>query len=88
MQPDGKVKFDRGVDMYSYDGDTFLSFDDSNAVWVAGTPAAMATKRTWDGVPVLKEYTKGYLENECIEWLNKFIGYGEKQLKAACKCER
>ncbi|XP_032364981.1 RLA class I histocompatibility antigen, alpha chain 11/11 [Etheostoma spectabile] len=69
--------------MYSYDGNDFLSFDDSNSVWVAPTDAAVQTKRKWDEVQVLKEYTKGYLENECIDWLEKFVNYGQKQLQQA-----
>ncbi|XP_076735134.1 class I histocompatibility antigen, F10 alpha chain isoform X2 [Maylandia zebra] len=80
-QPDGTLRFVRGMDMYNYDGNDFLSFDDKNGVWVAPTPEAEATKRKWDGVQVLKEYTKGYLENECIDWLSKFVNYGQKQLE-------
>ncbi|XP_053190822.1 uncharacterized protein LOC128374602 [Scomber japonicus] len=82
-EPDGILKFVRGVDMYHYDGRDFLSFDDAHSVWVAAADEAVPTKRKWDHVQVLKEYTKGYLENECIDWLNKFRAYGEKQLKAA-----
>uniref|UniRef100_A0A3Q3QY96 Immunoglobulin C1-set domain-containing protein n=1 Tax=Monopterus albus TaxID=43700 RepID=A0A3Q3QY96_MONAL len=77
----GKLEFHRGTDMYSYDGKDFLAFDDANAVWVAPTNEAKQTKDKWDGVQVLKEYTKGYLENECMEWLNKFVNYGEEQLR-------
>lgn len=69
--------------MYNYDGQDFLSFDDVNAVWVAPVDAAVETKRKWDDVRVLKEYTKGYLENECIEWLTKFITYEKEQLRKA-----
>uniref|UniRef100_A0A8D0A7E3 Ig-like domain-containing protein n=1 Tax=Sander lucioperca TaxID=283035 RepID=A0A8D0A7E3_SANLU len=83
VMKDGEMTFLRGVDMYSYDGNDFLSFDDANSVWVASTAAAIMTKRKWDGVQVLKEYTKGYLENECIEWLGKFFSYGQKQLQVA-----
>uniref|UniRef100_A0A3Q1IHL6 Ig-like domain-containing protein n=1 Tax=Anabas testudineus TaxID=64144 RepID=A0A3Q1IHL6_ANATE len=82
-QPDNTVKFKRGINMYAYDGNDFLSFDDTNSVWVAAVPAAEPTKRKWDEVQVLKEYTKGYLENECMDWLNKFKNYGEQQLKQA-----
>ncbi|XP_026011586.1 uncharacterized protein LOC113014344 isoform X2 [Astatotilapia calliptera] len=78
-QPDGTLRFVRGVDMYAYDGNDFLSFDDKNGVWVAPIPEAEATKRKWDGVQVLKEYTKGYLENECIDWLSKFLNYEQQQ---------
>ncbi|KAF1382074.1 hypothetical protein PFLUV_G00160660 [Perca fluviatilis] len=80
---DGEMKFIRGFNMYGYDGNDFLSFDDANGVWVALTAEAVQTKRKWDGVQVLKEYTKGYLENECIDWLGKFIDYGQKQLEDA-----
>ncbi|CAI5692075.1 unnamed protein product [Oreochromis niloticus] len=81
-QPDGMLKFVQGMDMYSYDGDDFLSFDGKNGVWVAPTPQALPTKRKWDAVQVLKEYTKGYLENECIDWLSKFVNYGKEKLKS------
>ncbi|KAF3834368.1 hypothetical protein F7725_025572 [Dissostichus mawsoni] len=77
-QPDGKLQYHRGMDMYSYDGTDFLSFDDSHSTWVAPTDAAKPTKRKWDGVPVLKEYTKGYLETECMDWLSKFVEYGKE----------
>lgn len=76
------------MDMYSYDGNDFLSFDDAHAVWVAPIDAAVQTKRKWDEVQVLKEYTKGYLENECVDWLGKFTEYGKQQLKKACMYDR
>uniref|UniRef100_A0A3Q4I1P2 Ig-like domain-containing protein n=1 Tax=Neolamprologus brichardi TaxID=32507 RepID=A0A3Q4I1P2_NEOBR len=72
-QPNSTLRFVRGVDMYGYDGDDFLSFDDKFGVWVAPIQEAELTKRKWDSVQVLKEYTKGYLENECIVWLSKFL---------------
>ncbi|CAK6982989.1 uncharacterized protein LOC128374602 [Scomber scombrus] len=86
-KPDGTLKFVRGVDRYNYDGQDFLYFDDAHSVWVAPADIAVETKRKWDDVQVLKEYTKGYLENECIDWLSKFRTYGNKQLEAASKPE-
>ncbi|KAG7225274.1 hypothetical protein INR49_014673 [Caranx melampygus] len=83
VQPDGTLKFVRGMYMYSYDGDNFLSFDDANSVWVAPSHAGLETKKKWDNDQVLKDNTKGYLENECIDWLTKFRDYGAKQLKTA-----
>nr|AGM34044.1 MHC class I antigen [Oplegnathus fasciatus] len=82
-QPDSTIHFHRGMWRYSYDGNDFLSFDDAHGVWVAPTEEAVPTKRKWDDVQVLKEYTKGYLEKECLEWLSKFVVYGQKQLKQA-----
>ncbi|XP_031734728.1 BOLA class I histocompatibility antigen, alpha chain BL3-6-like [Anarrhichthys ocellatus] len=83
MQPDGKIKFTHGVDMYSYDGNDFLSFDNDNGVWVAAAVEAQQTKREWDRVHVLKEYTKGYLENECMDWMGKFMTYQNQEQTAA-----
>ncbi|RVE55450.1 hypothetical protein OJAV_G00236230 [Oryzias javanicus] len=79
----GNLKFKRGMDMYNYDGDDFLGFDDEHQVWVAAADAALPTKRKWDDVTALKDYTKGYLEKECMEWLNTFLSYSQKQLRNA-----
>ncbi|XP_040908820.1 class I histocompatibility antigen, F10 alpha chain-like isoform X2 [Toxotes jaculatrix] len=79
----GNLEYFNGVDMYSYDGKDFLAFDDAHGIWVAPTSEAAQTKRKWDEVQVLKEYTKGYLEKECIDWLSKFMQFGKKQLKEA-----
>uniref|UniRef100_A0A3Q1GGA5 Major histocompatibility complex class I ZAA n=1 Tax=Acanthochromis polyacanthus TaxID=80966 RepID=A0A3Q1GGA5_9TELE len=87
VQDDGSIKFNRGMDMYNYDGRDFLLFDDGNGVWVASVEPVVTTKRKWDGVLVLKEYTKGYLENECIKWLTEFLDYGQKHLKEVSKPE-
>ncbi|XP_077091788.1 H-2 class I histocompatibility antigen, Q10 alpha chain-like isoform X1 [Siphateles boraxobius] len=76
-----KVKFSKGIDEYSYDGDNFLSFDDAASQWVAPVDAALPTKKKWDGVPILNQYTKGYLEKECVDWLNKFREYGDEEIR-------
>ncbi|RVE67086.1 hypothetical protein OJAV_G00113730 [Oryzias javanicus] len=81
----GNLTFVRGVDMYNYDGDDFLSFDDGNQVWVAAADEAFPTKRKWDEVTALKDYTKGYLEKECMEWLKKFLEYSKSQLRNASR---
>ncbi|XP_057210409.1 patr class I histocompatibility antigen, alpha chain E-like [Triplophysa rosa] len=82
IKDDGTVvTFSRGIDQYSYDGDDFLSFDDKVSQWVAPVDAAVATKVKWDNVAILNQYTKGYLEKECVDWLNKFREYGQEQLK-------
>ncbi|XP_062385401.1 class I histocompatibility antigen, F10 alpha chain-like [Sardina pilchardus] len=78
---DGSFKFVRGVDAYSYDSDDFLSFDDASMQWVAPVDEAIPTKKKWDGVPILNQYTKGYLEKECVDWLKTFSEYGETDIK-------
>ncbi|XP_037398620.1 class I histocompatibility antigen, F10 alpha chain-like isoform X1 [Pygocentrus nattereri] len=80
-EANGKPKFLRGIDEYSYDGDEFLSFDDDNMRWIAPVAQALPTKRKWDDVPILNQYTKGYLEKECVDWLTKFMQYGKEALR-------
>uniref|UniRef100_A0A3B1JL52 Ig-like domain-containing protein n=1 Tax=Astyanax mexicanus TaxID=7994 RepID=A0A3B1JL52_ASTMX len=80
-ESNGKVKFERGIDEYSYDGSEFLSFDDENMRWIAPVQAAEITKRKWDDVAILNQYTKGYLEKECVDWLTKFMEYGKETLR-------
>ncbi|XP_047675425.1 major histocompatibility complex class I-related gene protein-like isoform X2 [Tachysurus fulvidraco] len=77
----GNTKFLRGIDEYSYDGSEFLSFDDKNSRWIAPVQAAEPTKRKWDDVSILNTYTKSYLEKECVDWLIKFMGYGQEELR-------
>ncbi|CAL8365887.1 unnamed protein product, partial [Arctogadus glacialis] len=72
-----------GIDQYSYDGDDFLSFDSDNKQWVAPMFGAMPTKRKWDGIQQLNDYTDGYLHNECVQWLETFLKYRkEANIKA------
>ncbi|KAK7175539.1 hypothetical protein R3I93_002453 [Phoxinus phoxinus] len=75
------VKFLKGVSEYGYDGENFLSFDVKVSQWVAFIDAALQTKRKWDNVAILNQYTKGYLEKECVDWLNKFREYGDEELR-------
>ncbi|RXN25232.1 MHC class I antigen [Labeo rohita] len=80
-QQGDEVKFSKGIYEFSYDGENFLSFDDKESQWVAPVDAALPTKRKWDNVPILNQYTKGYLEKECVDWLNKFREYGDEKLR-------
>uniref|UniRef100_W5L7R0 MHC class I-like antigen recognition-like domain-containing protein n=1 Tax=Astyanax mexicanus TaxID=7994 RepID=W5L7R0_ASTMX len=84
-ESNGQVKFLRGISEYGYDGSDFLSFNNSDRVWVAPVPAAEETKRKWDGVAILNQYTQGYLEKECVDWLTKFMEYGKESLRNHCE---
>ncbi|KAL7858767.1 hypothetical protein AOLI_G00188690, partial [Acnodon oligacanthus] len=80
-EADGNHTFLKGIDEYSYDGKEFLSFDDQNMRWIAPVPEAEPTKRKWDDVPILNQYTRGYLEKECVDWLTKFMEFGKESLR-------
>ncbi|KAL1279107.1 hypothetical protein QQF64_025780 [Cirrhinus molitorella] len=76
-----EVKFSKGTNDYSYDGKNFLLFDIKESQWVAPVDAALPTKNKWDKIPNLNQYTRGYLETECVDWLNKFREYRDEELR-------
>ncbi|KAJ8273776.1 hypothetical protein GJAV_G00105400 [Gymnothorax javanicus] len=75
------LKFRRGFDQYGYDGADFLSFNDEDMVWVAPRDEALPTKRKWDKENILSQYTKGYLETDCVQWLGKFMKFQSEEDK-------
>lgn len=75
---DNKATFFRGIDMYSYDGANFLSFNEEQEIWDARDDAARLTKSRWDLVQVLREYTMTYLQKECVTWLTRFLDSQKK----------
>uniref|UniRef100_A0A3B1IPS2 Ig-like domain-containing protein n=1 Tax=Astyanax mexicanus TaxID=7994 RepID=A0A3B1IPS2_ASTMX len=79
----GVVKFLRGISEFGYDGSDFLSFDIENRLWITSVPQAEPTKRKWDSVAILGQYTKGYLEKECVLLLTKFLEYRKESLQKA-----
>ncbi len=84
-QQGDEVKFSKGISEYAYDGENFLAFDIRDSQWIAPVEAALPTKRKWDNVPILNQYTKGYLEKECVDWLKKFREYADEELRKACE---
>ncbi|RXN07171.1 MHC class I antigen [Labeo rohita] len=76
VEQDGdEVKFSKGIS--ELDGEDLMFFDIKESQWVATVDAALPTKRKWDNVPILNQYTKGYLEKECVDWFNKFREYAD-----------
>ncbi|XP_049326225.1 H-2 class I histocompatibility antigen, Q9 alpha chain-like [Astyanax mexicanus] len=64
----------RGYDQYGYDGLDFISLDLNTVTWTAPTFQAVISKQKLEKVGEAK-YVKNYLENGCIEWLEKYLGY-------------
>ncbi|XP_070593214.1 major histocompatibility complex class I-related gene protein-like isoform X2 [Erythrolamprus reginae] len=69
-----------GFWQYGYDGRTYITFDKETLAWVAPDPLAQITQREWDGLTVRNQYFKAYLEEICIEWLEKHLSYGNETL--------
>ncbi|XP_019210868.2 major histocompatibility complex class I-related gene protein-like [Oreochromis niloticus] len=76
-----RLRFVRGVDKYAYDGDDLMSFDYVTLGWSAATEVAKPIADKWNGVTVLTEYTNGYLRDECIGWLTRFVGHSQRELR-------
>ncbi|KAL7824455.1 hypothetical protein AOLI_G00328980, partial [Acnodon oligacanthus] len=70
----------RGYDQFGYDGDDFISLDLKTETWTAAHPKAVITKQKWEGTAWTVQ-DKAYLENTCIEWLQKYVGYGRSTLE-------
>uniref|UniRef100_A0A672L432 Ig-like domain-containing protein n=1 Tax=Sinocyclocheilus grahami TaxID=75366 RepID=A0A672L432_SINGR len=68
-------KFSKGVYEYGYDGENFLSFDDSGSLQFTQLYQPRVN------IPFLNQYTKGYLGKNCVDWLKKFTEYGENELR-------
>ncbi|XP_067237163.1 H-2 class I histocompatibility antigen, Q10 alpha chain-like [Chanodichthys erythropterus] len=80
-QEGDEVKFSRGIYEFSYDREDFLSFDIKETQWSTPVEAALPTKRKWDNIPIMNQYIKGYLEKECVDWLNKYREYRDEKLR-------
>ncbi|XP_036454426.1 H-2 class I histocompatibility antigen, Q10 alpha chain-like isoform X2 [Colossoma macropomum] len=70
-----------GYMKYGYDGEDFISLDLNTETWTAAHPKAVITKRKWEKTDHYTKFQRAYLENECIAWLQKFVGYGRSSLE-------
>ncbi|XP_056358278.1 class I histocompatibility antigen, F10 alpha chain-like [Oenanthe melanoleuca] len=73
---DGSI---RGSSRYSYDGRDFLFFDVESRRFVAADSVAEVSRRYREDENVAEEWTN-YLERVCPEWLQEYVGYGQKEL--------
>uniref|UniRef100_A0A8C8SIY8 Ig-like domain-containing protein n=1 Tax=Pelusios castaneus TaxID=367368 RepID=A0A8C8SIY8_9SAUR len=74
----GSVK---GYYQIAYDGQDFISLDKERETWVAADDAARITKQKWDRERSMAQRYKAYLEQECVEWLRKYLEYGKETLQ-------
>ncbi|MBN3289410.1 HA1F protein, partial [Polypterus senegalus] len=77
----------RGFNQFGYDGDDYVSFDKQTLTWTAANQRGQTTKMRWDPNTANNQQWKGYLEGTCIEWLRKYVTYGEKTLERQVRPE-
>ncbi|XP_044839735.1 H-2 class I histocompatibility antigen, Q9 alpha chain-like isoform X2 [Mauremys mutica] len=70
-----------GFFQYGYDGRDYISFDKDHETWVAADDAAQVSKRKWEADRSMAQRYRIYLEQECIEWLGKYVEYGKETLQ-------
>ncbi|XP_074875399.1 class I histocompatibility antigen, F10 alpha chain-like [Buteo buteo] len=71
----------RGYWQIAYDGRDFIAFDLDTMTFTAADAAAQITKRKWEEDGSVAEQQKHYLKNTCIEWLRKYVSYGQAVLE-------
>ncbi|KAK9405434.1 H-2 class I histocompatibility antigen Q9 alpha chain-like [Crotalus adamanteus] len=67
-----------GFYQFGYNGRTFLAFDKDTPIWVALDTQAQFTQRKWDAIPGKNQGDKSYLEQICIEWLERYLSYKQE----------
>lgn len=77
LRPDGSIG---GHFQWAYDGRDYLSFDKDSLTWTAIDPPAQNTKRKWEAIQGEAQRRKAYLEEICIEWLQRYLEYGKQRL--------
>ncbi|XP_067169911.1 class I histocompatibility antigen, F10 alpha chain-like [Apteryx mantelli] len=71
----------RGFSQHAYDGRDFIAFDKDTLTFTAADAGAEITKRKWEADKAIAEGWKHYLEKTCIEWLQKYVEYGNTTLE-------
>ncbi|XP_058867059.1 H-2 class I histocompatibility antigen, Q9 alpha chain-like [Acipenser ruthenus] len=71
----------QGLYQYGFDGKDFISFDKDTLTWTTPVQQAVITKNKWDADRARNHQRKGYLEETCIEWLQKYVQYGRETLE-------
>ncbi|XP_034277738.1 major histocompatibility complex class I-related gene protein-like [Pantherophis guttatus] len=66
---------------YGYNATDFISFDKETLSWVATQPQAQKVEEKWEEDPEWTEKIKVYLEETCIEGLQRFLSHKKEALQ-------
>ncbi|KAM4550826.1 major histocompatibility complex class I-related gene protein-like isoform 3-T3 [Fundulus diaphanus] len=69
-----------GYHQYGYDGEDFLIWDIRENRWIAPKQQAVITTNKWNNDRADLEKNKNYFNQECPEWLKKYVDYGRSSL--------
>ncbi|XP_031441969.1 class I histocompatibility antigen, F10 alpha chain-like [Clupea harengus] len=69
-----------GYNQFGYDGEDFVTLDLKNLRYIAANQQAVITKHKWDKDKGLLEMYKQYFTHTCIDWVKKYLQYGNSTL--------
>ncbi|KAM5262648.1 patr class I histocompatibility antigen, alpha chain E-like [Ctenodactylus gundi] len=69
----------RGYEQFAFDGSDYIVLNEDLRSWTAADPAALITRRQWQ-VSGDAEHYRAYLEEECVEWLHRYLESGKATL--------
>lgn len=69
-----------GFRQYGYDGEDFIAWDMKTNTFVTTKQQAFATMTKWNNDKAELDYRKNYLNQECVDWLKKYVTYGRSSL--------
>nr|XP_023651923.1 major histocompatibility complex class I-related gene protein-like isoform X1 [Paramormyrops kingsleyae]XP_023651924.1 major histocompatibility complex class I-related gene protein-like isoform X2 [Paramormyrops kingsleyae] len=72
---------------FGYDGSDFIALDFKTMTYVAPVMQAAPTKQKWDSDRAQLDYLKSYYNQECIDWLKKYVSYGKSTLERTVRPE-
>ncbi|KAI4873630.1 hypothetical protein NFI96_022549, partial [Prochilodus magdalenae] len=75
-----------GYSNYGYDGEDFLSLDLNTVSWIAANDKAVIAKQEWESTSRATTQ-KAFVENDCIQRLQKYVDYGRATLEGKVRPE-
>ncbi|XP_077874666.1 patr class I histocompatibility antigen, alpha chain E-like [Ictidomys tridecemlineatus] len=77
LEPNGSLL--QGHEEFAYDGADYISLNEDLRSWSSWDKAAQITQRKWEDSGDAEHY-RAYLQEECLEWLRRFLEKGKDKL--------
>ncbi|XP_072405819.1 class I histocompatibility antigen, F10 alpha chain-like [Chiloscyllium punctatum] len=78
ISDDGSIK--RSM-RFGFDGKDFISLDPNRMRWITPNPIAVITKEKWDSDDSWNNDWKRHLEEECVEYLKRYLEVGKEYFR-------
>ncbi|XP_051899850.1 class I histocompatibility antigen, F10 alpha chain-like [Pristis pectinata] len=70
-----------GFVQYGWDGEDLINFNKGRMMWVSSVPWGMGIQHQCNVNVGRFQKWKDFLERDCVEWLRRFVEYGERELR-------